>query len=179
MKPEKTPIPCPRESEERITAFMNLLPAPTPTRFIGKMHKLKADSDKKKSEGNLSKASSRRSSISPSTETIQEARETDSAINTPRAGPSGGFTTALRAVGKVKMGDLARKLKKDVSKDSVKSDVTPSSTTSSTPGGTSGGTQKLKEPASPSSSRKTSPFPNKKDMNQTGMNEVVKMTTED
>ena len=54
-KREKTPTPSPREPEERITAFMNLLPAPTPTRFIGKMHKLKADSDKKKSECRLSK----------------------------------------------------------------------------------------------------------------------------
>ena len=95
-------------------------------------------------------------------------KETDSAINTPRAGPS-GFPTALRALGKVKMGDLTRKLKKEVRKDSVKSDVTPSSTTSSTPGGASGSLPKTKEPASPSSSRKTSPFSTKKDPKKTGL----------
>ena len=58
-------------------SFMNLLPAPTPTRFVGKMHK-KMIEERKKSETNLlnnkSKPSSRRSSTSPSTETIKEIK---------------------------------------------------------------------------------------------------------
>ena len=161
LKTEKTPTPSPRESEEKITAFMNLIPAPTPTRFIGKMHKWKADREKKETEGNISKPSSRRSSISPSTETIIEARETESALNIPKSSTS-GFTTALRTVAKVKMGDLARKLKKDTREDSLK--------TSSTSGSSSANTQKQKEPGSPSSSRKPLPFPTKKEIKKTGGN---------
>ena len=67
-------------SDGKLANYLNLIPAPTPTRFVGKMAKVKED--KKKKEGK-SKPSSRRSSIFPSTETIQEVAE---AASTPPAG---------------------------------------------------------------------------------------------
>ena len=81
-----------------MTAYMNLLPAPTSARFVGKMHKLKTEIDKKKEEVG-------KSSIAPTTETIAETKETESVSNTPRGSPS-EFPTASRVVGKVKIGEL-------------------------------------------------------------------------
>ena len=98
---EKTPTPSPRGPQEKLMSFMNLLPAPTPTRFVGKMHK-KMIEERKKSETNLlnnkSKPSSRRSSISPTTETIKEIKETTSPATTPRR-PS--ISKAAKALGKM------------------------------------------------------------------------------
>ena len=78
----------------RESAFMNLLPEATPTRFVGKMHKVKRDSEKKKIEST----------------TTEDA---PSKANTSGA----GFTTALRAVGHAKMGQMTRKLKKETKPD--------------------------------------------------------------
>ena len=61
-----------------MTAYMNLLPAPTSARFVGKMHKLKTEIDKKKEEVGKT---SRSSSIAPATETIAETKETESVSN--------------------------------------------------------------------------------------------------
>ena len=111
------------------------------------MHKVKVDIDKKsqprRSSG--SKPSSRRSSIAPTTKTIEEAAEVrgllstsllqaDSAASTPRKEAACGLPTALRMVGKTKM-DLASKMKavarKDTErKDSEKSDATSTGSTS-------------------------------------------------
>ena len=54
----------------KMSAYMHLIPAPTPTRFVGKMAKVRED--KKKME---TKPSSRRSSIFPVKETIEESAE--------------------------------------------------------------------------------------------------------
>ena len=76
------------------------------------MHKWKADQDKKETEVKISKQSSRRSSISPSTETIIEAKETESFLNAPKWSTS-GFTTGLKMVAKIEMGHLAKKKTKE------------------------------------------------------------------
>ena len=138
-----SPSPSPRDdvSGNRAMAFMNLLPAPTPTRFIGMMHKVKQDIDKKKPEasGSRSKPSSRRSSIVPTTKTIDEDNEGESTTSTPRKQETGiassGFPTALRMVGKTKM-DLANKMKGLARKDSVKSDAASTTSTSPSNAGT-------------------------------------------
>ena len=165
-----SPSPSPRDdvSGSRATAFMNLLPAPTPTRFIGMMHKVKQDIDKKKPEasgGSRSKPSSRRSSIVPTTKTIDEDNEGESTTSTPRkqetgggGGGASGFPTALRMVGKTKM-DLANKMKGlagSARKDSVKSDA--ASTTSTSPSNAGTPLLKSKGGASPA----VSPSPGKR-----------------
>ena len=131
-KAGKDPTPSPRDAQEKLMSFMNLLPAPTPTRFVGKMHK-KMIEERKKSEINLlskSKPSSRRSSISPSTETIQELKESQSPA--PSLGKDStrkqSITKAAKAISKV--GDLARKIKRENSKsdDSDSKKTTPKST---------------------------------------------------
>ena len=159
-----SPSPSPRDdvSGSRATAFMNLLPAPTPTRFIGMMHKVKQDIDKKKPEasGSRSKPSSRRSSIVPTTKTIDEDNEGESTTSTPRkqetggggGGGSSGFPTALRMVGKTKM-DLANKMKGlagSARKDSVKSDAASTTSTSPSNAGTPLKSKGGASPVSPS-----------------------------
>ena len=152
-KPEATPTPSPRAPEEKILSLLNLLPAPTPTRFVGKMHK-KMIEERKKSETNLlnkSKPSSRRSSIAPSVETVQETKEVDSPGTTPRR-PS--ISKAAKAMSKV--GDMARKIKRQSSKDSSSGNTSPSLL------GTSGSSRKSpskkKSVSSPGSSTSTSPL---------------------
>ena len=159
-----SPSPSPRDdvSGSRATAFMNLLPAPTPTRFIGMMHKVKQDIDKKKPEasGSRSKPSSRRSSIVPTTKTIDEDNEGESTTSTPRkqetggggGGGSSGFATALRMVGKTKI-DQANKLKGLAGiarKDSVKSDAASTTSTSPSNAGTPLKSKGGASPVSPS-----------------------------
>ena len=148
-KLEKTPTPSPRAPEEKILSLLNLLPAPTPTRFVGKMHK-KMIEERKKSEINLlnkSKPSSRRSSIAPSVETVQETQEVDSASPTPR--PT-SISKAAKAISKV--GDIARKIKRQASKESSSGTTSPSVlTTVKKP-------PSKKSPNSPISSTSTSPL---------------------
>ena len=161
-----SPSPSPRDdvSGSRATAFMNLLPAPTPTRFIGMMHKVKQDIDKKKPEASASrsKPSSRRSSIVPTTKTIDEDNEGESTTSTPRkqetggggggGGASSGFATALRMVGKTKI-DQANKLKGlggSGRKDSVKSDAASTTSTSPSNAGTPLKSKGGASPVSPS-----------------------------
>ena len=60
----------PRAGEGKISAYMHLIPAPTPTRFVGKMAKVREN--KKKAE---LKPSSRRSSIFPVNNIIEETVE--------------------------------------------------------------------------------------------------------
>ena len=138
-KAGKDPTPSPRDAQEKLMSFMNLLPAPTPTRFVGKMHK-KMIEERKKSETNLldkSKPSSRRSSISPSTETIQEMKESQSPTPSIR---KQSITKAAKAISKV--GDIARKIKRENSKSDDSASVntppakktTPKTTPKSTPG---------------------------------------------
>ena len=161
-----SPSPSPRDdvSGSRATAFMNLLPAPTPTRFIGMMHKVKQDIDKKKPEagGSRSKPSSRRSSIVPTTKTIDEDNEVESNASTPRKQEAGGgvsssgFPTALRMVGKTKM-DLANKMKGlagSARKDSVKSDAASTTSTSPSNAGTPLKSKGGASPVSPSPSKR-------------------------
>ena len=147
--PEKTPTPSPRDPEEKMLSLLNLLPAPTPTRFVGKMHK-KMIEERKKSETNLLKGSgSRRSSISPSTETIKESKETESAATTPRR-PS--ISKAAKALGKV--GDIARKIKRENSlknEEASSGNSSPSLAASSSRRGS-------KSPSSPLSSSRSSPL---------------------
>jgi hypothetical protein len=45
IKTRKTPISSHREPEERMMAYMNLLPAPTLARFVGKMQENKIEID--------------------------------------------------------------------------------------------------------------------------------------
>ena len=68
------PVKNQEEDKNKIAAYMNLIPEPTPTRFLGKMQKVRED--RKKSE-DKSKSSSRRSSIFPVKETIAEQAEAD------------------------------------------------------------------------------------------------------
>ena len=154
-KPEATPTPSPRAPEEKILSLLNLLPAPTPTRFVGKMHK-KMIEERKKSETNLlnkSKPSSRRSSIAPSVETVQETKEVDSPGTTPRR-PS--ISKAAKAMSKV--GDMARKIKRQTSKPEE------SSSGNTSPSLLGGSNSSKKSPAkkkaahSPGSSTSTSPL---------------------
>ena len=60
----------PKAGEGKISAYMHLIPAPTPTRFVGKMAKVREN--KKKAE---LKPSSRRSSIFPVNDIIEETVE--------------------------------------------------------------------------------------------------------
>ena len=98
------------------------------SRFVGKMHK-KMIEERKKSETNLlanrSKPSSRRSSISPSTEPIKEMKEsaTPSPAVTPRR-PSISISKAAKALNKV--GDIARRMKRENSKESSSGNTSPS-----------------------------------------------------
>ena len=73
-------------TKKKESATMNLLPEPTPTRFIGRMHQVKEESSKK-------------NVLPPDTQ------------GDPKA--SSGFATAFRAVGKVKLGDTTRKVDKE------------------------------------------------------------------
>lgn len=144
-KAGKDPTPSPRDAQEKLMSFMNLLPAPTPTRFVGKMHK-KMIEERKKSEINLlnnkSKPSSRRSSISPSTETIQELKESQSPAPSLRKDSirKQSITKAAKAISKV--GDIARKIKRENSKSDESNSAntppakktTPKTTPKSTPG---------------------------------------------
>ena len=109
--------------------IIDLLPAPTPTRFVGKMHKLKGESEKKKSEESKArpKTASRRSSVAPSTETIKEIKETSPLAN--KASPASG---GAKAFGKVKM-----EIQKESRKDSIATDKSSSSTTPSIASGKS------------------------------------------
>ena len=154
-KLEKTPTPSPRDAQERMLSLMNLLPAPTPTRFVGKMHK-KMLEERKKSETNLlkSKPSSRRSSISPSTEMIKEVKETVTPSPTPRRTSIG---KAAKAISKV--GDIARKIKRENSKpeDSSSGNTSPSIIGSSKRGG-----------ISPISSTRSSPLAQRKEGKKKG-----------
>ena len=128
-KAKRKPVSPAPNKENKMDAFINLLPAPTPTRFVGKMHKLKGDSQRKKLEASKSrpKTASRRSSVAPSTETIKEMKEISSAASKSTSG-----TTISKAVGKVKMG-----VQKDLRKDSVVTDKSSTSTTPSIPSGKS------------------------------------------
>jgi hypothetical protein len=58
------------EEQHRAATLLSLLPAPTPTRFVGKMH-MKME-ERRTLQRKTSTAPSRRSSIAPTTETIQE-----------------------------------------------------------------------------------------------------------
>ena len=148
-KLEKTPTPSPRAPEEKILSLLNLLPAPTPTRFVGKMHK-KMIEERKKSETNLlnkSKPSSRRSSIAPSVETVQETQEVESAAPSPRRT---SISKAAKAMSKV--GDIARKIKRQTSKESSSGTTSPSII------GTAKKSPSKKGPSSPISSTTTSPL---------------------
>ena len=60
----------PEAVDGKMSAYMHLIPAPTPTRFVGKMSKVREN--KKKTE---TKPSSRRSSIFPVNDTIEETVE--------------------------------------------------------------------------------------------------------
>ena len=60
----------PESVDGKMSAYMHLIPAPTPTRFVGKMSKVREN--KKKTE---TKPSSRRSSIFPVNDTIEETVE--------------------------------------------------------------------------------------------------------
>ena len=153
-RPEKTPTPSPRAPEEKILSLLNLLPAPTPTRFVGKMHK-KMIEERKKSETNLlnkSKPSSRRSSIAPSVETVQETQEVDSTSTTPRRT---SISKAAKAISKV--GDMAKKIKRQMSKESSSGNTSPSLL------GTTKKPASKKSPNSPISSTTTSPLLQRKE----------------
>lgn len=157
-KPEKTPTPSPRDAQEKMLSLMNLLPAPTPTRFVGKMHK-KMIEERKKSEINLlnkSKPSSRRSSISPSTEMIKEVKESITPSPTPRRTSIGKAAKAI-----TKVGDIARKIKRENSKneDSSSGNTSPSIIGSSKKGGSG---------LSPLSSTRSSPLAQRKDGKKKG-----------
>ena len=109
------------------------------------MHK-KMIEERKKSEINLlnnkSKPSSRRSSISPSTETIQEMKESQSPAPSLRKDSirKQSITKAAKAISKV--GDIARKIKRENSKSDESASAntppakkgTPKTTPKSTPG---------------------------------------------
>ena len=163
-----SPSPSPRDdvSGSRATAFMNLLPAPTPTRFIGMMHKVKQEIDKKKPEagGSRSKPSSRRSSIVPTQKTIDEDNEGESTTSTPRkqetvaggGGTSSGFATALRMVGKTKIDQAKLKgLGGSSRKDSVKSDAASTTSTSPSNAGTPLKSKGGASPVSPSPGKRS------------------------
>lgn len=157
-KAGKDPTPSPRDAQEKLMSFMNLLPAPTPTRFVGKMHK-KMIEERKKSEINLlkdnkSKPSSRRSSISPSTETIQEMKESQSPAPSLRKDSirKQSITKAAKAISKV--GDIARKIKRENSK----SDESASANTPPAKKGTPKTTPKSTPGVSPMSSARASPL---------------------
>jgi hypothetical protein len=113
------------------------------------------------------------SSIAPTREKITETKETESVPNTPR-GSNSGFSTASIVVGKVKLGDLTSKLNKGMEDDVIKTEespksVTPRCLTPISSGHKSLNVQKAKEPASPSISRKLSPFTMKKRPIRTGL----------
>ena len=123
-------------------------------RFVGKMHK-KMIEERKKSETNLLKnvgGGSRRSSISPSTETIKETKETESAATTPRR-PS--ISKAAKALGKV--GDIARKIKRE---NSLKNEETSSGNTSPS---LASSRRSSKSPISPLTSSRSSPSSQRKE----------------
>ena len=159
-----SPSPSPRDSavpggSRGPMAFMSLMPAPTPTRFIGMMHKVKMDStakakNRKSENGARSKPSSRRSSVAPSTRTIEETAEVDSPTSPrPKEKVAAGFPTALRMVGKAKM-DIAGRLKSVAKerRDSVKSDA--ASTTSTSPTSAPAAKPRTAPSPSPTPSRK-------------------------
>ena len=68
---------------DKMTAFLPLLPGPTPTRFLGKLQLLKEESSKKKVL-ELAKNPSRRSSLAP----VDDSQENPSVEN---QGPKVGF----------------------------------------------------------------------------------------
>ena len=70
---------------DKMSAFLPLLPAPTPTRFLGKLQLLKEENNKKKNILEISKNVSRRSSLAP-------VLDTEEGNLTPeKQGPKGGF----------------------------------------------------------------------------------------
>ena len=164
IKTGKTPTSSPREPAEKINAYINLLPAPTSARFVGKMHKLKTEIDRKREEEG---SSSRRSSVAPKAETITETKETESALNTPREGPS-RFPTASKAM--VKMGEISKKFRKVTKNEYIKSEETPRSFSPTTPRCPSASLPLKKETVSPTTSRKGSPFMKKRSPRRTGLN---------
>ena len=130
-----------------LSAYMNLIPAPTPTRFVGKMQKVRED--KKKSESSLS--SSRRGSVFPVGETIEEAVEVDTTNNiaptTPEkqeassvedTKPAADAKTSPKLSPKMKIGSVVGNMRKMgvTRKESVSLDNSKSSTPSSSVIGT-------------------------------------------
>ena len=73
--------------EGKMSAYMHLIPAPTPTRFVGKMAKVR-ENKKKTETGPLS----RRSSIFPVNDVIEEAVE---AIETKPSENKGNATLVV------------------------------------------------------------------------------------
>ena len=69
-----------QEQQHRAATLLSLLPAPTPTRFVGKMH---MKMEERRTPRKSSSTTSRRSSIAPTTETIQGSR-TPRLLPTPR-----------------------------------------------------------------------------------------------
>ena len=171
IKTGQTPDTSPREKVEKITAFMNLLPAPTSARFVGKMHKLKSDIDKKREE---EKGSSRRSSVAPTTETIEEARETESTQNSPRATQVAPASFPAASIVKLSMGKFSKKLKQEMTNEIIKTNKTPNtilpcSNNQSSPRSRESATPATSRKTSPSSVRKTSPMTLKKSPRRPGL----------
>ena len=81
---------------------MNLMPEPIPTRFVGKMYKVKEDQKQK----NIKREDTKLSSPS----STEDSRPKSNSSTT-------GFPTALRAVGNVKIGHMSRKFKTEAKPD--------------------------------------------------------------
>ena len=107
-KVQKSKENC-KADEGKIDAFMHLIPAPTPTRFVGKMSKVR---ENKKKMDTL--PLSRKSSILPVNDTIEEVLEvveTKSTENSADAQPSESKSSARLGAKKI-LGSLVTNVRK-------------------------------------------------------------------
>ncbi|XP_023347834.1 uncharacterized protein LOC111716580 [Eurytemora carolleeae] len=119
-----------KEVRASTAALLSLLPAPTPTRFVGKMHmKMEEGRTQRKSS-----SGSRRSSIAPKTETIEEEDQIILSTESQQSPRTPGIPTAMRLVGKTKLGKIGALIKDR--RGSI-SDSSASSRVSSPTGGAS------------------------------------------
>lgn len=157
------------DESNKMAAYMNLIPAPTPTRFVGKIQQ-KVREERKKSD-----SSSRRSSVFPVKETIEESAETEAGNNKVDGEDTKEKEQATDPVpleadqkasnkSKARIGVLMGNMRKMGRKESVSADNSKSSTPSSSVMGT-----KDSQSSVPSSASTRKPSDKDKKRGSTGL----------